>query len=119
LSEPDEQGRELFQYSQKLTKPLGEAFQAVLNTVVEISNYLSELSPEEIINRPYLRNVIQLLVELNEQIFPRANSHTNDKVEVSMNFNEMVGWAERLNIAQQHIFSLYLSWVSDILEEIR
>jgi hypothetical protein len=103
LPEQNEQGQELLQqYIQRLTTPIGETFQAVLDAETEMINYFNQLSPSEQANRPNLITVVQGLVKLHEQI---------------MNLTELVEWASRLESIQQSILLMYLFWVSDVLDE--
>ncbi|MEQ8539484.1 MAG: hypothetical protein RIB93_18790 [Coleofasciculus sp. D1-CHI-01] len=118
LPELDEQGHELLQqYIQRLTTPMGEIFQAVLDTETEIIDYSKQLSPSEQENRPHLTTVVQGLAELHEQILPPADCSRDGRIELTMNLPEVAEWANRLESIQQSVFLIYLFWVSDVLEE--
>ncbi len=118
LPELDEQGHELLQqYIQRLTSPMGEIFQAVLDTETEMIDYFNQLSPSEQENRPYLITVVQGLAELHEQILPTADCSRDGRIHLTMNLLEIAEWASRLESIQQSISLIYLFWVSDVLEE--
>lgn len=118
LPELDELGNGLLQqYVQQTAIPLGEAVQAVLDVEFEIGSYLNALTPPERESRPYLATAMQALVELHEQLLPADDCSSDGRTEMSMNLEEIAEWANRLNTVQQSAFSMYLSWVSDVLEE--
>ncbi|MEQ9483745.1 hypothetical protein [Coleofasciculus sp. F4-SAH-05] len=118
LPELNEQGHELLQqYIQRLTSPMGEIFQAVLDTETEMFDYFDQLSPSEQANRPHLNTVVQGLAELHEQILPTADCSRDGRIQLAMNLSEVAEWASRLESIQQSVFSMYLFWVSDVLEE--
>ncbi len=118
LPELDELGNELLQqYVQQTAIPLGEAFQSVLDVEFEIGSYLNALTPAEQESRPYLVAAMQALVELHEQLLPADDCSSNGRIEVSMNLEEVAEWANRLNAIQESAFSMYLFWVTDVLEE--
>jgi hypothetical protein len=60
---------------------------------------------------------MQALVELHEQLVPADDCSSDGRIEMSMNLEEVAEWANRLNTVQQSAFSMYLFWVSDVLEE--
>jgi len=118
LPELDELGNGLLQqYVQQVAIPLGEAFQAVLDVEFEIVGYFNTLASLEQESRPYLVAAIQALVGLHEQLLPLDDCSRDGKIEVSMNLEEIAEWANRLNAIQQSASSMYLFWVSDVLEE--
>jgi hypothetical protein len=118
LPELDELGNGLLQqYVQQTAIPLGEAFQAVLDVEIEIGSYFNALTPPERESRPYLATAMQALVELHEQLVPADDCSSDGRIEMSMNLEEVAEWANRLNTVQQSAFSMYLFWVSDVLEE--
>lgn len=118
LPELDELGNRLLQqYVQQVATPLGESFQAVLGVELEISSYFNALTPSEQDSRPYLVAAMQALVGLHEQILPVDDCSRDGIIEVSMNLEEIAEWANRLNAIQQSALSMYLFWVSDVLEE--
>ncbi|MEA5467534.1 hypothetical protein [Spirulina sp. 06S082] len=110
----DKQGEEIFQ---KIRIPLGEVFQSISNVETEIFTYFDNLTPSEQENRQNLISAIQRLRELNKQIFSNTNLQSGEVIEVEMDIEEVSEWAIRLNSIQQDIFSVYLFWVSDILDE--
>lgn len=118
LPELDEQGHELLQqYIQRLTTPMGEIFQAVLDTETEIIDYFNQLLPSEQANRPHLITVVQGLAELHEQILPTADCSRDGRIQLTMNLSEVAEWASRLESIQQSVSLIYFFWVSDVLEE--
>jgi hypothetical protein len=118
LPELDEQGNELLQqYFQQFTLPLGETFQAVFDIEIEIFSYFTNLTSPEQNNRPHLIKAMLVLGELHEQIWPMADCNKDEKIEVSMNCIQLIEWANQLNTVQQLAFSMYLFWVSDVMEE--
>lgn len=118
LPQQNEQGQELLQqYIQRLTTPIGETFQAVLDAETEMINYFSQLSPSEQANRPNLIVVAKGFVELHEQILPTADCSRDGRIELTMNLAELAEWASRLESIQQSVSLMYLFWVSDVLEE--
>ncbi|MEQ9625156.1 hypothetical protein [Coleofasciculus chthonoplastes] len=119
LPELNEQGHELLQqYIQRLTTPMGEIFQAVLDTKTEMIDYFKQLSPSEQANRPHLITAVQGLAELQEQILPTADCSRDGRIQLTMNLPEVAEWANRLESIQQSVFLIYLFWVSDVLEEV-
>jgi hypothetical protein len=118
LPELDEQEQELLQqYIQRLTTPMGETFQAVLDAETEMIDYFNQLSPSEQANRPNLIAVVLGLAELHEQILPTADCSRDGRIELTMNLAEVAEWASRLESIQQSVSLMYLFWVSDVLEE--
>ena len=118
LPELDELGNGLLQqYIQQVATPLSEAFQAVLDVEFEIGSYFNALTSLEQENRPYLVAAMQVLVGLHEQILPMNDCSRDGRIEVSMNLEKIAEWANRLNVIQQSALSMYLFWVSDVLEE--
>ncbi|MBE9103161.1 hypothetical protein [Vacuolonema iberomarrocanum] len=118
LPELDELGSELLQqYIQQVASSLSETLQAVLDVEVEIGNYFNTLTSQEQGNRPHLISAMQLFVELSEQILPTNDCDSDGELKISMNLEEVAEWANRLNVIQQSVSSMYLFWVSDILEE--
>ena len=118
LPERDEQGHELLQqYIQRLTAPMVETFQAVLDAETEILNYFHQLSRSEQENRPNLIAVVQGLAELHQQFLPTPNCSRDGRIELTMNLAEVAEWAGRLESIQQSVSLMYLFWVSDVLEE--
>jgi len=118
LPEQNEQGQELLQqYIQRLTTPIGETFQAVLDAETEMINYFNQLSPSKQANRPNLITVVQGLVELHQQILPTPDCSRDGRIELTMNLAKVAEWASRLESIQQSVFLMYLFWVSDVLEE--
>lgn len=118
LPELDEQGHELLQqFIQQGTMLLSETFQAVLDVETEIVSYFNALSSLERTNRIHLIIALQILVKLSEQILPTDDCSRDGKIIVSMNLRQISEWASRLNSIKQQVNIMYLSWVSDVLEE--
>lgn len=118
LPEQNEQGHELLQQCiQRLTTPIGETFQAVLDAETEMIDYFNQLSPSEQANRPNLIIVDRGLAELHQQILPPANCYRDGRIELARNLAEVTEWASRLESIQQSVSLMYLFWVSDVLEE--
>lgn len=121
MPELDDQGKELFQqYLQELSPFLSESFQLLIDSMSEIWGYYNSLTnTEELASRSYLMNSMQVFSGLCEQLLPTENFTDEGNIQqVSMNFEEMTDWADRLSAAQQIASVMYLSWVSDVLEEV-
>ncbi|BBC26804.1 hypothetical protein [Pseudanabaena sp. ABRG5-3] len=117
LPELDELGHEILQqYLQQLATPLSETFQSISNVETEIISCFSELSPIEQEKRTHLVTAMKILIEMHKQILPSADCSRDEKLQLSMNLEEISDWANRLDNGQQLAFSMYLSWVSDVLE---
>ena len=117
--EIDKKGRAIFQdYIKQISLLLGESLQVVLDVEVEIGNYFNNLSSLEQSKRPYLIKAMEMLLEIHQQILPKANCSKNEQIQVSINFEEIVMWANRLSKVQDSAFLMYLFWISDVLEEI-
>lgn len=118
LPELDEPGEKLLQkYIQEINNPQSEIFQELLDVEHKICSYFTDLTSLERESRPYLVAAVQELVGINKQILPTDDCRRNGKIEVSMSFEEIAEWANRLNTIQQSAFSMYLFLVSDVLEE--
>ncbi|MCW6053890.1 hypothetical protein K4039_28530 [Lyngbya sp. CCAP 1446/10] len=112
LPDLDEQGEKQFaEYIQRLVDPMSEALQLVLDTEVEILNFLGEFSPSDYENRPNLKTVVEALQALHTQVLPTANLQG----QVTMDLEGMVEWANRLETGKQYASLVYLFWVSDIV----
>ncbi len=118
LPAQSEQGQELLQhYLQRLTSPISEILQAILNAETEMLNYFTQLPLLEQANRHNLIAVVQGFIELHEQIIPTVNCSRNGRIELTLNLTEVTEWANRLEAVQQSVFLAYLFWASDVLEE--
>lgn len=116
LPELDERGCLLYQdYLKQCSIPFSEAFQAVIDVEAELFGYFSEVSSLEKPCRSHLNSAIQGLLEVNQQILP--TNDFSEGIEVSMNFEEIFKFSNRLNALRQKVLFIYLSLVSDILEE--
>lgn len=116
LPELDEQGQEQYQqYIQSLSLPLNETLQLVIDIETEILNCFNEISSSEYKQRPILVEAISVLEELNSQILPTFDYHNG----VTIDFDGLVKWANRLEIAKQYAGLTYLLWVSDIVNQVK
>jgi hypothetical protein len=114
ISDLDEQGHELLQqYMQLLAAPMSEVFQLVLDTETEIAEFFNKLPASEQACRLHLLTAVQLLVELHKFIMPTPDFQN----QVRIDLEGIVNWASRLKTGQQYAFLVYLSLVSDVLEE--
>lgn len=119
MPELDEQGEDLFQqYFQELSPFFSETVQELTKTINEICGYCSEITDSELSTRPHLVDSIRVLSGLYKQLLPTENSTNEDSIQISMSSEEMTDWANRLSTAQLTASVMYLSWVSDILEEV-
>ena len=106
----------LQQYIRQVSTLLNEAFQAVLDVESEILSYFNDLTSIEKENRPYLVEAMQALIDLHDKILPTDDCNRDGMIEVSMTLKEIGEWANQLNVVQESALSMYLFWVSDIVE---
>jgi hypothetical protein len=112
----DEQGEEIFQ---QIHIPLSEVLQSFWNIEVEIFSYFNNLPLSEKENRIHLIEAMQLLAELHKQIFPNTEVSRDGMVKIEMELEEISEWAICLHKLHTTVFSIYLFWVADILDEER
>ena len=113
LPETDEQGKTLLQqYFEQLGVHISSGYQAVLDSVVEMADYITEIKNKE--EHPNLINIMEILSSLKNIISPKSEIENG----LSMTLDEMSAWAEKLEEGRNLAFIVYSSWVSDVLNEI-
>ena len=114
VSDTDEQGKEQLQtYIQNVGDHVSQVFQSVMNSVNEMIAFWNELSPSHYEDRPHLVSAMQGLAEVGEKLFPKADFQN----EIALNMEETVKWSDQLEEARNVAFSIYSSWVADVLDE--
>ncbi|MBD2090480.1 hypothetical protein H6F67_11500 [Microcoleus sp. FACHB-1515] len=116
LPELDELGQQQIQfYIQQLALPRSQILEVVLEIEESMASVFDELPQSQRSDRPDLIASMKQLVELHTLILPTTDVQPEGRIEACLDLPEIAKWAERLQEVQLRCFSLYLSWVSDVL----
>lgn len=115
LPELDKLGLELLQsHIHSVSAKMANAFEASQKAAADLINIFEKVSETEYDHRPNLMAAMQALNDGWNNVSPVSDFNG----KVTLDLEELVEWAKRLESAREKAFMVYLFWVADVLDEM-
>lgn len=115
LPELDNLGLELLQsHIHSVSAKMANAFEASQKAAADLINIFEKVSETEYDHRPNLMAAMQALNDGWNNVSPVSDFNG----KVTLDLEELVEWAKRLENAREKAFMVYLFWVADVLDEM-
>jgi hypothetical protein len=100
-------------YVQRVIDQFSETFQQAIDAVAEMLDQFNALPSTEQEQRPHLVSTVQDLAALRDAIPDELGA--NGQVDISL--QDLIGWTDTLDQAQQYATLAYYAWVADVLDQ--
>lgn len=115
LPELDNLGLELLQsHIHSVSVKMADAFEASQKAAVDLISIFEKVSETGYDHRPNLMAAMQALNDGWNNVSPVSDFNG----KVTLDLDELVEWAKRLENAREKAFMVYLFWVADVLDEM-